>query len=77
MRNKLSDLNNHLFAQMEKLSEEGLSGEDLKTEIDRAKAMADIAGHIVGAAKVTVDALKLVSNGNLQKTDLPMLLNDK
>ena len=64
MKNKLSDLNNHLFAQLERLGDEGLKGEDLAAEIDRAKAMSGIATQIVNAAKVTVDAARLMHNGN-------------
>ncbi len=29
MKNKISDLNNHLFAQFERLSDEGLSSEEV------------------------------------------------
>lgn len=35
MKNKPVDLNNHLFAQLERLGDEDLSGDDLKQEIER------------------------------------------
>ena len=61
MKNRLSDLNNHLFAQLERLGEEGLSSEKLKQETDRAKAMAVVAEKIVHAATLELDAVRLVA----------------
>ena len=46
MRNKQIDLDNHLFAQLERLDDEGLAGEDLEREIRRAKAISSIAAQI-------------------------------
>ncbi len=43
MKNTLTDLNNHLFAQLERLGDEDLDGEKLQQEINRAKAISDIA----------------------------------
>lgn len=58
MNNKLIDLNNHLFAQLERLSDEGLKGDDLKVEIERGKAVANVAREIVGNAKLALEAYK-------------------
>lgn len=77
MKNNLSDLNNHLFAQIERLGDEDLKGEKLKEEINRAKAMAGIATQIVHTAKITVDAMKLVGRDGVKKDDLKSLLLDK
>ncbi|MDR0878965.1 MAG: hypothetical protein LBN21_13030 [Treponema sp.] len=52
MQNKLSDLNNHLFAEIERLGDEDLGGEELKAEISRAHAITGVASQII-------------SNGNL------------
>lgn len=47
MKNSLTDLNNHLFAQLERLNDEDLDGEALEKEIARSKAIGDMAGKII------------------------------
>ena len=56
MKNKLSDLNNHLFAQLERLGDEDIKGEQLQSEIERGKSMACVAKQIVSNAKLALDA---------------------
>ena len=60
MKNKLIDLNNHLFEQMERLNDEGLSEEDFKKEIERAKAMTGIAQNIIQNGRLMLDSMKFV-----------------
>lgn len=59
MKNKLLDLNNHLFAEIERLSDEDLSDEELEKEIERAKAITGISNQIGQIAKLQFDAIKL------------------
>jgi hypothetical protein len=47
MMNKMSDLHNHLFMELERLGDEQTVGEALVEEISRAKAITDIAGQII------------------------------
>ncbi|MCG6268284.1 hypothetical protein [Vibrio furnissii] len=56
MKNKLIDLNNHLFAQLERLSDESITGDKLKEEIHRSKAITGISKEIVENARLALDA---------------------
>ncbi|WP_158873957.1 hypothetical protein [Antarcticirhabdus aurantiaca] len=60
MKNKLVDLNNHLFAQLERLGEEGLTAEQIEAEARRAEAMTGVADQVVRLASLSVSAAKLV-----------------
>ncbi|ABG39214.1 phage protein [Paraglaciecola sp. T6c] len=55
MKNKLIDLNNHLFAQLERLGEESLNGEALKDEIARGKSVAVVANQIIATQALALD----------------------
>ena len=57
-RNKLNDLNNHLFEQLERLNDEELTGEALEEELKRSKAVADIGKTIVQNAGLALAAQK-------------------
>lgn len=74
MKNKISDLNDHLFAQIERLGDQDLLGDDLKQEIDRSKAMAQIATQIVNSAKITVDAMRLLGRGDVNSSAINKLI---
>ena len=56
MKNTLGDLNNHLFAQIERLGDEDLKGEELQEEINRAKAVSDIATQIISNGALALKA---------------------
>lgn len=68
MKNKLQDLNDHLFAQMERLGDEETSGEKLTAEIERSKAMTNVAAQIINNAKLVLDAQVKFSEGRLRAT---------
>lgn len=73
-QNKLSDLNNHLFAQLERLNEEDLNDQQIKNEVSRAKAISGIASQVIKSAKVTIDAMKLVATGDYTVNELPEMI---
>lgn len=61
MKNKLTDLNNHLFAQLERLSDEDLKGGELAEEVDRAKAITMVSSQIIqnGALALKAEQLRI------------------
>lgn len=62
MKNRLSDLNNHLFAQLERLSDEDLEPEKIDQEAKRGEAIVAVADQIIRNAALQIQAAKLVSD---------------
>lgn len=77
MKNKLVDLNNHLFAQLERLSDEDLKGDALKEEIERSRAIEKIGHTIVETADLALKAMRYVSESMNQNESLPPMLESK
>lgn len=71
MRNRQIDLDNHLFAELERLGDEELSGEDLKAEIARARAMANVAAQINESRSLALEAQKFLDDAYDVKRKLP------
>jgi hypothetical protein len=59
-RNKIADLRNHLFAAIE-----GLMDEENPMELDRARAVAEVAQVIVNSAKIECDYLKITGSAQI------------
>ena len=55
MKNKISDLRNHLFVVLEELSDP-----ESKFDLAKAKVIADVAQTIINSAKIENDYLKLI-----------------
>lgn len=76
MKNKLIDLNNHLFAQLERLGDEELTAEQIEQEIKRTDAIVNVSEQIIGNANLALKAASLVAEygGNFIPL-LPMIEN--
>ena len=59
MKNKLTDLNDHLFAQLERLGDESISDDGLSKEVEGTKSITDVAKTIVSNASLQLSAIKL------------------
>mgnify|MGYP003581110710 FL=1 len=62
MKNKLADLNNHLFAQLERLGEEDLTAEQIEQEGKRTDAIVQVAEQIVRNADLQLKAATIIAN---------------
>lgn len=74
MRNTLGDLNNYLFAQLERLDDEDLKGEELKEEMERTKHICLIARNIIENASIVLNAQKLMDDRMDADRKLPKML---
>ena len=60
MKNTLSDLNNYLFEQIERLNDDSLTGEELEIQMARSKAIGDMSEKVIDNVKLQLEATKLV-----------------
>ncbi|WP_028559045.1 hypothetical protein [Paenibacillus pinihumi] len=74
MRNTLGDLNNHLFAQLERLGDEELTGEKLEAEINRARAVMGVASKIIDTGALVLEAQRFVDDKLNADAQLPKML---
>jgi hypothetical protein len=74
LRNTLGDLNNHLFAQLERLSDEELTGEKLSEEINRAKSVTSVASQIISNGSLVLEAKKLADDRMNADVKVPKML---
>ena len=77
MKNTLGDLNNHLFAQLERLSDEDLRGDDLQEEIERSKSITSVSTQIINNGNLVLRAEQMKKEYG-EKENIPkMLTGDK
>lgn len=74
MNNTLGDLNNYLFAQIERLDDEQLSESEFDKELKRAKAINGIASAIINNARVVLEAKKFKDDSFESHLELPKML---
>ena len=74
MKNTLLDLNNHLFAEIERLGDEELKGDALAEELQRASGISNIAKNIIENANVTLQATKFMDDHMNADLEVPKML---
>jgi len=74
MSNKFAELNDHLFAQMNRLSKEDLSAEEIEKEVARTEAIVKVADKVISNGNLALSACKVIAeHGNHLIPNLPML----
>lgn len=58
---KLTELNNHLFAQLDRLGVAELDQETLEREVQRTTSIVSLSEQIINNAQVALDAAELVA----------------
>ncbi len=74
MRNTLGDLNNHLFAQLERLTDEDLTNEQLEKEIRRSKGVTSLASQIISGGHLVLRAKQAAEESLDADAKLPRML---
>jgi predicted CoA-binding protein len=63
-KNKITDLNDHLFVALERLNDDDLAGDKLREEIERSKAIALVGGKVIDGMKAQTEMFTtLLENG--------------
>jgi len=65
-KNKLIDLNDHLFMQIERLTDGETTGDKLTIEIVRSKALSQLACQIVLNARLALDAQVMINESMIK-----------
>lgn len=78
MKNKLTDLNDHLFAQLERLGDEDLTADDMEKEISRTDAIVKVSEQVINNANIALRGAALMAEyGGDFKNLMPMIEGNK
>lgn len=58
MKNTLTDLNNYLFEQLERLNDDEMSGEDLERELQKTDSIVRISEKIIENGELAFKTMK-------------------
>jgi hypothetical protein len=58
VKNRISDLDNYLFAQLERLDDETIVGDELNSVIERGEAIVKVASQIIASGNLQLKAIE-------------------
>lgn len=77
MKNKLTDLNNYLFEQLERINDDDLTSEQLNETIRKANTISKISETIIKNSELQLKAVNLAAEyGVINNTQVKLLLSD-
>lgn len=76
MENKLTDLNDSLFAQLNRLNNNDLTGDALNVEITRSKAICGISTEIIKNADIALKVHTMLNTGMAKKAPAMLGVTD-
>lgn len=78
MKNTLTDLNNYLFEQLERLNDDSLTQEQLDTELKKTEGIVQISEKIIANGELAFRTMKHMDDyGYNQKHEVPPMLGTK
>lgn len=76
MKNKVSDVRDHLVAMLEQLGDDTMAPEKMAQVLERAKVSSQVAGTYINAVRVELDAIRIMDETGRLSTavgDVPTL----
>ena len=76
MRNKISDLSDILFEQIERINDDDLKGEKLAEQLNKARTINSLANTLIQNGNLMLSAMKFKDSiGEVQETTPTFLTN--
>lgn len=77
MSDTISHIRNSLVTQLDRLTNEGLEGDALQKEINRARAMSELSEQILDAGRLALQAARFVDASASANPKLPEYFHER
>ncbi len=74
-QNKIDNVRDHLFMQLERLNDDTLTAEQMEMEIEKAKAVSQVAATLIQTAKVEIDFINAMGVAESQSAFFSSIIN--